>query len=174
MAHRRAKLNLNSPGATPPVPASPPGEDVLPVATPKPASASMVPIPDAPEAGPSAPADGGSGPDARAGKRKARARTATDGERDGSKRVRTGNGARAIAQEHAPPAARLADLGGVQDAVEKLLELVALPLAHPEVYMHTGVAPPRGVLLHGPPGCGKTALAHAIAGVRCVLSIGGA
>jgi ribosome biogenesis ATPase len=61
---------------------------------------------------------------------------------------------------------RLSDLGGVDPCVEKMLELVAMPLTHPEVYLHTGVQPPRGVLLHGPSGCGKTMLANAIGGVR--------
>ncbi|KAI8976013.1 P-loop containing nucleoside triphosphate hydrolase protein [Pilobolus umbonatus] len=62
------------------------------------------------------------------------------------------------------PNARLSDLGGIDNCIEEIMELIAMPLAHPEVYIHTGVQPPRGVLLHGPPGCGKTRLAHAIAG----------
>jgi len=62
------------------------------------------------------------------------------------------------------PTARLKDLGGVTNALDKILELIAMPLCHPEIYSHTGVKPPRGVLLHGPPGCGKTMLAGALAG----------
>ena len=42
-------------------------------------------------------------------------------------------------------------------------ELVEYPLTHPEIYAHLGVEPPRGLLLHGPPGCGKTLLACSIA-----------
>ncbi|KAJ7123346.1 P-loop containing nucleoside triphosphate hydrolase protein [Mycena filopes] len=70
----------------------------------------------------------------------------------------------AISKDHTPPTARLADLGGIENCIEKLLELVAMPLCHPEIYLHTGVQAPRGVLLHGPPGSGKTLLANAIAG----------
>ncbi|RUS34506.1 hypothetical protein BC938DRAFT_480039, partial [Jimgerdemannia flammicorona] len=62
------------------------------------------------------------------------------------------------------PTTKLSDLGGIESCIEEVLELIAMPLAHPEVYLHTGVQPPRGILLHGPPGCGKTMLAHAIAG----------
>ncbi|KAJ2630455.1 Ribosome biogenesis ATPase rix7 [Coemansia sp. RSA 1290] len=64
----------------------------------------------------------------------------------------------------AVPEVRLADLGGVDSCMEEILESIVLPLKHPEIYTHTGVQPPRGILLHGPPGCGKTLLANAIAG----------
>ena len=88
---------------------------------------------------------------------------------EGNKRSRTGTGN--TSKDHAPPTVRLSDLGGVDPCVEKMLELVAMPLTHPEVYLHTGVQPPRGVLLHGPPGCGKTMLANAIGGVRAIRTI---
>lgn len=99
-------------------------------------------------------------------KRKVRPSRNTE-EGTSNKRARVpGSSGGTIAKDYAPPTTRLSDLGGVESCIEKLLELVAMPLCHPEIYIHTGVQSPRGVLLHGPPGCGKTMLANAIAGVR--------
>ncbi|KJE96147.1 26S proteasome regulatory complex [Capsaspora owczarzaki ATCC 30864] len=62
------------------------------------------------------------------------------------------------------PSVTYADLGGLESCLQDVRELIEYPLTHPEIYVHLGVEPPRGILLHGPPGCGKTLLANAIAG----------
>lgn len=55
------------------------------------------------------------------------------------------------------------DIGGLDDEVKKVREMVELPLKHPELFETLGIEPPKGVLLHGPPGTGKTLLAKAVA-----------
>ncbi len=55
------------------------------------------------------------------------------------------------------------DIGGLDDVKQALREAVEWPLRHPEVFENMGVRPPRGILLYGPPGCGKTLLAKAVA-----------
>ncbi|MFH1823551.1 MAG: CDC48 family AAA ATPase [archaeon] len=55
------------------------------------------------------------------------------------------------------------DIGGLQEEIKKVREMVELPLKHPEIFERLGIDPPRGVLLYGPPGTGKTLLAKAVA-----------
>ncbi|CAI4600515.1 AMP_1a_G0034840.mRNA.1.CDS.1 [Saccharomyces cerevisiae] len=69
-----------------------------------------------------------------------------------------------IKEDRSPPNSSLKCLGGMDDVVAQLMELIGLPILHPEIFLSTGVEPPRGVLLHGPPGCGKTSIANALAG----------
>lgn len=135
---RKSKINLNAAPAPDPTQTSAPPE---PVGTST--------IPSTTTADPAAPT--------------VKRRTRRTDDQSSSKRQKTSQDA--IAEKYTPPTSRLSDLGGLDASIEKMLELVAMPICHPEIYLHTGVQPPRGVLLHGPPGCGKTLLANAMAGV---------
>lgn len=55
------------------------------------------------------------------------------------------------------------DIGGLDEQIQEIIEVVELPLKHPELFKKIGIQPPKGILLHGPPGTGKTLLAKAVA-----------
>src|ERR687892_263274 len=55
------------------------------------------------------------------------------------------------------------DIGGLKNEVQKVREMIELPLRHPEIFERIGIEAPKGVLLYGPPGTGKTLLAKAVA-----------
>jgi len=61
------------------------------------------------------------------------------------------------------PSITYEDIGGLKDEVQKIREIIELPMKHPEFFDRLGIEPPKGVLLHGPPGTGKTLIAKAVA-----------
>ena len=68
------------------------------------------------------------------------------------------------------------DIGGCKEQLDKLREILELPMLNPEKFIKLGIDPPKGVLLYGPPGTGKTLTARAIANrtdacfIRCIGS----
>ncbi|WP_418285754.1 CDC48 family AAA ATPase [Halorubrum sp. DTA46] len=74
----------------------------------------------------------------------------------------SGSGAGGDASEDAPDIT-YEDIGGLDDELEQVREMIELPMRHPELFKRLGIDPPQGVLLHGPPGTGKTLIAKAVA-----------
>ncbi|PWI49663.1 AAA family ATPase [Candidatus Heimdallarchaeota archaeon B3_Heim] len=66
-------------------------------------------------------------------------------------------------ESEAIPRVSYEDIGGLDETIKNLREMVELPMRYPELFQRLGVNPPKGVLLHGPPGTGKTLLAKAVA-----------
>ncbi|MEE6273262.1 proteasome ATPase [Georgenia sp. MJ278] len=70
------------------------------------------------------------------------------------------------------PDVAYADIGGLGPQIEQIRDAVELPFLHPELYREHGLKPPKGVLLYGPPGCGKTLIAKAVATSLAISAAG--
>jgi len=69
----------------------------------------------------------------------------------------------ALIEERKIPVVTYEDIGGLKDVIQKVREMIELPIRYPELFERLGIEPPKGILLYGPPGCGKTLLAKAVA-----------
>ena len=78
-------------------------------------------------------------------------------------RVTGGNAGDADTAQQPATGVTYEDIGGLDEELELVREMIELPLSEPEVFTRLGVDPPKGVLLHGPPGTGKTLIAKAVA-----------
>ncbi len=78
-------------------------------------------------------------------------------------RAQAGSGDPRRAQEESRPPISYEDVGGLKRELHRIREIIELPLRYPEVFERLGIDAPKGVLLYGPPGCGKTLIARAVA-----------
>ena len=67
------------------------------------------------------------------------------------------------AEQHEGAGVTYEDIGGLRKEIQRIREMIELPLRYPELFLRLGIEPPRGVLLYGPPGTGKTLIAKAVA-----------
>jgi len=74
-----------------------------------------------------------------------------------------GEGREGAGREEGAPTVTYEDIGGLDEELEQVREMIELPMRHPELFQQLGIEPPKGVLLHGPPGTGKTLMAKAVA-----------